>query len=248
VFSPGLRALYAALAGAGHEVRVVAPLSEQSGVSSSVTLTLPLRVREVVDGAFTATGVFGSPADCVKLALSGLIPHRPDLVLAGINAGGNTGVDVVYSGTVAAALEGALAGIPAMAVSYDSFRPGDLGEHARHAAAILERMDWARVPKRRVLNLNYPDRPLERTMGLRVCSPAVAPWEDRYEQRRDRRGYPYWWLSGYMSADAVAPDSDRALLGQGFITLSPLQFDYADHATEQNLREMLCPCPRKSVF
>jgi 5'-nucleotidase len=239
VFAPGLRALYAALAGAGHTVRAVAPLAEQSGASSSVTLALPLRAREVADGAFTATGVSGSPADCVKLALSSLIPARPDVVVAGINAGGNTGVDVIYSGTVAAALEGALAGIPAMAVSYDAFRPGDLGGHARHAVELLERIDWTRLPERRVLNLNYPDRPLDRTLGVRVCSPAAASWEDRYEQRRDPRGYPYWWLSGCVPCGAVAPDSDRALLGQGFITLSPLRFDYADPAAEQSLRAML---------
>lgn len=239
VYAPGLRALYRALVAAGHNVTVVAPLSEQSGVSSSVTLTMPLRVRPITDGDFTGSGVFGSPADCVKLALSGLVPCKPDLVVAGINAGGNTGVDVIYSGTVAAALEGALSGYPALAVSYDAFRFDDISEQAQHAVALIGRIDWARLPDRRVLNLNYPHRPLAETRGLRVCSPASAPWEDRYEKRQDLRGYPYWWLSGYMSAEAIAADSDRALLSQGYITLSPLRFEFADTALEADLNVML---------
>ena len=239
IHAPGLRALYRALVAAGHKVTVVAPLSEQSGVSSSVTLTMPLRVRPVKDGDFTGSGVFGSPADCVKLALSGLMPVKPDLVVAGMNAGGNTGVDVIYSGTVAAALEGALSGYRSLAVSYDAFRFDDVSEQAAHAVDLLGRIDWSRVPARRVLNLNYPHRPVAETRGLRICPPASAPWEDRYEERQDLRGYPYWWLSGYMSADAIAPDSDRALLNQGYITLSPLRFDFADADTESVLTSML---------
>ncbi len=235
IHAPGLRTLYAALREAGHEVRVVAPISEQSGVSSSVTLTMPLRVREVVDGGFSGTGVYGSPADCVKLALAELLPEKPDVVVAGINAGGNTGVDVIYSGTVAAALEGALSGCCSIAVSYDAFRFDDISGQARHAAELIGAVDWERIPQRRVLNLNYPHCPLSETRGVRVCAPAQAPWEDRYEERRDLRGFPYWWISGYMSADAIAPDSDRALLNQGYITLSPLRFDFADPATQQTL-------------
>jgi 5'-nucleotidase len=239
IYAPGLRALHRALIAAGHTVTVVAPLAEQSGVSSSVTLTMPLRVRPVKDGAFAGSGVFGSPADCVKLALGSLLPVKPDLVVAGMNAGGNTGVDVIYSGTVAAALEGALSGCRSIAVSYDAFRLDDISEHAAHAVGIIGRIDWPRVPARRVLNLNYPNRPLAATRGLCVCPPASAPWEDTYEERLDLRGYPYWWLSGYMSADAIAPDSDRALLNQGYITLSPLRFDFADPEAETILNAML---------
>ena len=239
IHSPGLRAMNKALAEAGHRVMVVAPLFEQSGVSSSVTLTMPLRVRPVQDGEFSGSGVFGSPADCVKLALAGLLPAKPDLVVAGINAGGNTGVDVIYSGTVAAALEGALSGYNSIAVSYDAFRLPDISEHAAHAVDLIGRIDWTRLPARRVLNLNYPNRPLSATRGLRICPPASAPWVDSYEERRDLRGYPYWWLSGYMSDGAVARDSDRALLNQGHITLSPLRFDFSDPETEAILDAML---------
>ena len=239
IYASGLRALHAGLVNAGHHVDVVAPIAEQSGVSSSVTLTMPLRVRDVRDGDFQGTGVFGSPADCVKLALAQLLPRKPDLVVAGMNAGGNTGVDVIYSGTVAGALEGALSGYPSIAVSYDAFKFGDLGPQARHAAELIGRINWAGIPGRRVLNLNYPNCPLEETRGLRVCSPAQAPWEDMYEERRDLRDFPYWWISGYMSADAIAPDSDRALLTQGYITLSPLRFEFSDTETERTVAAML---------
>ena len=238
IYAPGLRFLYAALRDAGHEVTVVAPMAEQSGTSSSVTLIMPLRVRHIRDGEFSGIGVFGSPADCVKLALAELLPEKPDLVMAGINAGDNTGVDVIYSGTVAAALEGALSGYHAMAVSYDAFRFEDLSEQARHAANLISAVDWSRIPPRRVLNLNYPRCPLSEAKGLRICPPAEAPWEDRYEERQDLRGFPYWWISGYMSADAIAPGSDRSLLTQGYITLSPLRFEFADTATQEELRSM----------
>ena len=239
ISAPGIRALYKALVQAGHTVTVVAPMNEQSGVSSSVTLIMPLRVRPVEDAGFQGTGVFGSPADCVKLALANLMETKPDLVIAGINAGGNTGVDVIYSGTVAAALEGALSGYPSLAVSYDAFRLPDISEHARHAVSLAERIDWAKVPKRRVLNLNYPNCALKDAKNLLICPPASAPWEDCYEERKDLRGFPYWWISGYMSADAVGVKSDRGLLNQGHITLSPLRFDFSDPDLEKNLQTML---------
>ena len=239
VYAPGLRAMHKALVEAGHRVTVVAPMNEQSGVSSSVTLIMPLRVRPIEEPGFKGTGVFGSPADCVKLALANLMPEKPDLVVSGINAGGNTGVDVIYSGTVAAALEGALSGCAALAVSYDSFRLPDISQHAAHAVALAARINWQALPARRVLNLNYPNRPLAEAKELMVCPPAQAPWEDKYEERKDLRGFPYWWVSGYMSADAVGMQSDRGLLNQGHITLSPLRFDFSDAALEQQLAVML---------
>lgn len=239
IHAPGIRAMYKALKEAGHTVTVVAPMNEQSGVSSSVTLIMPLRVRKIEEPEFKGMAVFGSPADCVKLALSNLLETKPDLVIAGINAGGNTGVDVIYSGTVAAALEGALSGYPSLAVSYDAFRLPDISEQARHAVALAEGIDWSQLPKRRVLNLNYPNCPLSESKGLIVCQPAQAPWEDTYEERKDLRGFPYWWVSGYMSADAVGVRSDRGLLNQGHITLSPLRFDFSDSELEQQLQGML---------
>ena len=132
----GLRALYAALVKAGHRVHVAAPMTEQSAVGHSVTLFSPLRVREVEEPGFSGLGISGTPADCVKLALSHLLPKKPDMIVSGINAGANVGVDVLYSGTVSAATEGALAGIPAMAVSVDDYHPEELSAQAMHLTVI----------------------------------------------------------------------------------------------------------------
>ena len=133
----GLRALHRALVEAGHSVHVVAPVTEQSAVGHAVTLSMPVRVREFREDGFYGQGVYGTPVDCVKLGLSTLLDEKPDLVLSGINAGANVGVDILYSGTVSAATEGALMEIPSMAVSMDNFNPVDLSGQARYTADLL---------------------------------------------------------------------------------------------------------------
>ncbi len=239
IYAKGIRALYKALIKAGHEVTVIAPLSEKSGVSSSVTLIMPLRVRQIEEENFSGLGVFGTPADCVKLGLSSLMEKKPDLVMSGINAGGNTGVDVIYSGTVAAALEGALSGYPAMAVSFDDFRINDISKEADHAVSLAEKIDWKAIPERRVINVNYPKCGIDASKGMEICPPATIPWDDKYEERRDIRGLPYWWISGYMPSDKLSPNSDRALLNNGYITVSPIRFEFVDSKTEEILAKNL---------
>jgi 5'-nucleotidase len=153
----GLRALYHALVEAGHEVHVVAPVTEQSAVGHAVTLSMPVRVKEFREDGFYGRGVYGTPVDCVKLGLSTLLDEKPDLVLSGINAGANVGVDILYSGTVSAATEGALMEIPSMAVSMDNFNPVDLSGQARYTADLLPRIPWEKLPRKCVINLNFPD-------------------------------------------------------------------------------------------
>ena len=208
--APGLRAMYKALLDAGHEVHVVAPVTEQSAVGHAVTISLPLRVKEFHENGFRGRGVYGTPTDCVKLGLSCLLDKKPDVVVSGINAGANVGPDILYSGTVSAATEAAHMGYPALAVSYDSFRPADLSGQAAHAASLLTTVDWKALPPRCVVNLNYPALPMA--------------------DRTDPRGGSYWWLNGTIPPETVAPGTDRALLTEGWITLTPLRFDFTDHA------------------
>jgi 5'-nucleotidase len=238
----GLRALYRALREAGHEVRVVAPMTEQSAVSSSITMLSPLRAVHIEEEDFSGHGVFGTPADCVKLGMSRLLDgFAPDIVLAGINAGANVGPDIFYSGTVAAATEAACRGLSALAVSYDNFSPTGVDAHARYAVAAMERIPWDRIPTRRVMNLNMPDRPVAEFRGLAVCPPTTAVWDDTYHRREDPRGRPYWWLDGKIPDNRVQSGSDKSLLQEGWATLSPLKCDFSDPDT----LEMLCRLPER---
>lgn len=241
IHAVGLRALYGALQNAGHDVQVVAPMSEQSAVGHSITILNPLRVKPLSEKGFSGIGVFGTPTDCVKLAISELLDYEPDVVVSGINAGANVGPDILYSGTVAAATEAAHLGFAALAVSHDSFNPGDLAEHAAYAVSIMERLPWKELPARRVMNLNLPDRPVETFQGLALCPQTSAIWKDWYDSREDPRGRPYWWLEGTIPPEKVVPGSDKGLLNEGWATLTPLKFEFTDSATLEKLRDILSP-------
>ncbi len=236
--APGLRALYHGLIRAGHRVTVIAPVTEQSAVGHALTFTIPLRVKEFNEHSFKGLGVHGTPVDCMKLGLTSLVADKPDMVLSGINAGANIGPDVLYSGTVAAATEAAHMGYPSMALSFDGFQPQDLSEQADFAAGLIERIPWKTLPQRCVLNLNFPNLPIKQSKGLKVCPQTDAVWHDWYEEAKDPRGNTYWWLNGEIPEKNVAPDSDYALLGAGHITLTPLRFEFTDHALVRALQSM----------
>ncbi len=230
IYAVGLRALYTAFVEAGHTVYAVAPLTEQSAVSNSLTVFNALRTKEIVDCEFSGLGVHGTPADCVKLALAALLPKKPDLVISGINSGPNVGPDIRYSGTVAAACEAVHAGIHAMALSFDNYRPIDLLAQARHAEGLAQSLPWDFIPARCVVNINYPDRPISEVLGVRACAQTTALWDDSYDERQDPRGNKYWWLHGNMRTQDVEEESDRGLLSKGYITVTPLRFEYT-HTT-----------------
>jgi 5'-nucleotidase len=234
----GIRALCRALLEAGHEVRVLAPMTEQSAVGHAITVSTPLRVRPLEEENFRGFGIYGTPTDCVKLGIGGLLPEKPDIVVSGINAGANVGPDILYSGTVAAATEAAHLGFPALAVSHDSYAPTELDDHARYAVAVMERLPWRDLPPRRVLNLNLPNRPVRAFLGLALCPQTPAVWRDWYHRREDPRGVPYWWLDGIIPPEEVDAGSDRGLLTRGWATLTPLKFDFTDAATLEQLRDL----------
>jgi 5'-nucleotidase len=234
--APGLRALYHGLVAAGHKVTVIAPLAEQSAVGHAITFALPVLVKEFNEQNFQGFGVHGTPVDCMKLGLTSLITDKPDLVLSGINAGANVGPDILYSGTVAAATEAAHMGYYSMALSFNSFQLNELSEHAAFASRLIERFPWETLPPRCVLNLNFPNLPMSHTKELKICTQTDAVWRDWYEKGKDPRGNTYWWINGEIPEDAVHQDSDYALLNAGHITLTPLRFEFTDHATVQSLQ------------
>lgn len=238
IYAAGLRAIYRALVNRGHAVHAVAPVSEQSGVGHSLTCFTPLRVKNIDDGSFQGTAVHGTPTDCVKLALASLLPRRPDLVISGINLGQNVGPDIFYSGTIGAAAEAAHDGLPTLALSVASREGKFIDEVAAHAVDLAERIDWERIPKQRALSVNYPDQHPEKTKGLRVCPQSPAVWGNAYEERRTGGGMPYWWLVGRIDEQTLGENTDKTFLNAGYITMTPLKFEYTDMESLDLLRDM----------
>ncbi|SDN25904.1 5'-nucleotidase /3'-nucleotidase /exopolyphosphatase [Desulfonauticus submarinus] len=224
----GLRALYWALKEMGHRVEVVAPLTEQSAVGHAITIFSPLRVKVIKENGFKGIGISGTPVDCVKWALSFHFNQKPDLIISGINNGANVGIDVLYSGTVSAATEGALLEIPALAVSIDDFRPTNLTEEAKWVSDFISKICWENLNARTVLNLNFPNCGIRKARGIKVCPQTDVVYEDKYEKRKDPRGREYYWLFGDIPMSRVKTGTDRDLLSKGYVTLTPLKFELTD--------------------
>lgn len=233
VHAPGLRALHDALAPHAR-LRVVAPDRDKSGASNSLTLTRPLLLSTLDNGFYS---VDGTPADCVYLGVNGVWEERPDLVISGINHGGNLGDDVLYSGTVAAAMEGRNLGMAAIAMSL-------VGQHhfdtaGRVAATLVGAADQLSLPPRSLLNVNVPDLPWEEVRGFRVTrlgyrGPAAEPLEVR-----DPRGRKRYWIAAVGENADDGPDTDFAAVEAGFVSITPLQTDLTRHAALDDVQDWL---------
>jgi 5'-nucleotidase len=223
--APGLHALQAQVRKAG-EVAIVAPDSERSAVGHAITTVDPLRVTEVKrDGEVYGLAVSGTPADCVKIAIKSLLPWRPDLVISGINQGPNTGMNVIYSGTVSAATEATMMGIPAFAISLDSFTVREFGpaaEFARRLAGIIARKG---LPPGVLLNVNVPAIPQGKLRGVRVTRQGMARFSEEFHKRIDPRGHAYWWLGGDLLEIHEDSDTDSAALKEGLVSVTPIHYD-----------------------
>lgn len=232
IYAAGLAALCRAARVFG-EVWVVAPMAQQSGVGHGITLTRPLRALRVErDGDFVGYGVTGTPADCVKLAISGSLAPRPHLILSGVNDGSNTGIHVLYSGTVGAAVEGAMLGVPSVAVSVDFSDDPDLDTAAEVGCAVVRPMvdrlaEGLDVPK--VLNVNVPALPRDRIRGVRLNPQCVQAFTEAMERRSDPRGADYYWLTAGDVPDDVGAGTDCRAVRDGYVSVTPLQFDMTDH-------------------
>jgi len=227
IHAPGLRALRLELMKLG-EVVVVAPATEQSAVGHSITLSTPLVVQQVFDDAreFLGWAVEGRPADCVKLALLELLPEPPDVIVSGLNAGSNAGINVLYSGTVAAAIEGAFFRQTSFACSlgYSKAIPQDFQAGSELAQRVIAQV-LARNPERGTLfNVNIPS--LEKPpLGVRIVPQNAAPYSEKFDRRIDPRGRVYFWSMPDFGCPEPHPDTDETALREGYITVTPLQFD-----------------------
>ncbi|MBY0275046.1 5'/3'-nucleotidase SurE [Candidatus Binatia bacterium] len=235
ILAPGIAALAHALEPLG-EIDVIAPESGQSGAAHAITFMAPLITQRVtVGGELTGWSVDGSPADCVKLAVSQLCEHRPDLVVSGINAGSNRGVDVIYSGTVAAAVEAAFIGIPSLAISLEASAELDFARAAVHARRVVERAVELGISPGMVLNVNIPRLDRGEPKGVKVVPQSTRPWTDTYDRRTDPRGRAYFWLTDQGDREPEEHDTDLSALRAGFITITPLQYDLTQYAQLKHL-------------
>src|SRR5687767_2992713 len=232
ITAPGLVAMYRHLTDMG-DVHVVAPETVQSATGHGITLSQPLLTSRVeVENAFVGTAVAGSPADCVKLAISQLLPRQPDLVISGINSGANVGINVIYSGTVAAAIEAAFLGRRAIALSLYLKRdvPPDYARTATYARKVIEQIVAAGLRGGQVASVNIPSLPAnEEPTGVKVLRQCTRPWADTYERRKDPRGRDYFWNSSVFTLSTDEADTDVAALKEDYITITPLQFDLTEH-------------------
>lgn len=252
VYAEGIRVLAARLRALG-EVFIVAPDRPRSAMGHAITLHKPLRLHRVhlSDGTL-AYATNGTPTDCVTLGAHAVMNHQVDLVVSGINAGPNLGWDLTYSGTVAAAIEGAVHGINAFAISLaaeealpvarannESATPLTLHyETAAEAAYRIARaLSQHHLPEHTFLNVNVPNRPLSEIKGFQVTALGKRQYADRIEERIDPAGRPYYWLSGSLIEERDQPGTDVYAVARGYISITPIHLDFTAHALIAPLRE-----------
>src|SRR5690606_24276473 len=224
VEASGLRVLAEALRAEGHEVTVVAPDRDRSGASNSLTLDAPIRARQLEDRVWR---VAGTPTDCVHLALTGLLEPDPEIVVSGINDAANLGDDVIYSGTVAAAMEGRFLGLPAVAMSPVTSEGS--GRHsaraARAAIEITARLLVAPLPADTILNVNVPDLPWEELRGFEVTRLGHRHRAESCIEQRDPRGRRMWWIGAAGPEQDAGPGTDFHAVRTGHISITPIHVD-----------------------
>lgn len=235
--SPGIYALAKAMSRIG-EVIVAAPDRQQSAVGHALTVARPLRVHKVYrDGTLFGYAIDGTPSDCVKIALSSLLDEKPDLVVSGINHGQNTAINILYSGTVAAATEGLLAKIPSMAVSLASHDSGlDCSPAADYAELIARKAIENKLPANCLLNINVPPIKKEEILGIKVARHSSSYWNDTYEMREDPFGRKYYWFAGEYCINDDSLDTDDFALASKYVTITPVHFDFTKYDMLDSLK------------
>ncbi|MCB9235239.1 MAG: 5'/3'-nucleotidase SurE [Bacteroidia bacterium] len=230
ITAPGIRALMEVALEFG-DVTVVAPDSPQSGMGHAITIGSPLRLRKqkLFNGQI-GYACSGTPVDCVKLARAKIMDHVPDLVISGINHGPNYSISVVYSGTMSAAMEGAIEGIPSIGFSLNDFRyDADFGPAKEVARILIERALHNPMPEGTLLNVNIPNLPFNEMKGIKVTRQAIGRWVEQFDERIDPHGQKYYWLTGEFKEDDQGEDHDTWALRNGFVSVCPVEFDLTAH-------------------
>lgn len=237
--APGIRALAETMTELG-EVTVVAPDKPQSGMGHAITINAPLFVEQLANFGpnVPVYAVSGTPVDCVKLARDVILDQPADLVVSGINHGSNSAINVLYSGTMSAAMEGALEGIPAIGFSLlDYSMEADFSGAQQAARHLAQQALQHGLPKGTLLNVNIPKGPPESLKGMRWCRQADAQWVEEFDERTDPRGRKYYWLTGRFVNYDRGHDADETALNDGCVSIVPVRYDFTDYAALEGLRQ-----------
>ncbi|MDZ4757069.1 MAG: 5'/3'-nucleotidase SurE [Bacteroidota bacterium] len=239
IAAPGIMALVESVKHLGNIV-VLAPDSPQSAMGHAITINKPLRVdRSHIFGDIEGYQCSGTPVDCVKLAHDKILPRLPDLVLSGINHGSNSSINVIYSGTMSAAVEAAIEGIPSIGFSLLDYSYDADFEPAKHyITRIVEKVIQYKLPKYVTLNVNIPKLNKEEIKGIKICRQARAKWAEDFDERIDPSGRKYYWLTGKFILLEESHDTDQAALNDGYVSVVPIKFDMTDYDALEVLKNM----------
>ena len=236
ITAPGIRTLISVMNEIGDVV--VAPDSPQSGMGHAITLDSTLYVEKVTidDGLQKEYSCSGTPADCVKLAINEILDRRPDICVSGINHGSNSSINVIYSGTMSAAIEAGIEGIPAVGFSLLNYNwNADFEATKSYIKTITENILKNGLTKDVVLNVNFPNLNKKSIKGVKVCRQARANWKEEFDKRISPQGKDYYWLTGKFVNMDQGEDTDEWALENGYISLVPVQFDLTAHNSLQTL-------------
>lgn len=240
VFSPGIKHLVS-IAKTFGDVIVVAPDKPQSGMGHAITINSTLRLEKTnFHGVQTELACSGTPVDCVKMAVNSILKKRPDLVLSGINHGSNSSINVIYSGTMSAAIEGALEGAPSIGFSLcDYAMEADFTAATKFIKQIIEYALRNKMPKGVCYNVNIPKLREDDINGIKFVRQAKANWVERFDERKDPYGRSYYWLTGeFVNFEPEANDTDEWALANGYISVVPTQADLTAHAYLNEIKKI----------
>jgi len=220
------------------EVTVVAPDKQQSAVGHAITMNYPLRaVPFSKDGEFFGYAVEGTPADAVKLGVRFLVRDRkPDLLISGINHGSNTAINIIYSGTVSAATEGTILGIPSIAVSLTTYGEADFSFAAKIARRLALMVAARGLPEGTLLNVNVPPLPEREIRGVMITRQGQSTWDDTFDVRRDPANREYFWLKGRLNVIDTDPEADQVAVQNRYVSVTPIHYDLTDRRTQEAMR------------
>ena len=224
IYSSGIFALWDVAREFG-EVDIIAPINEKSAVSHGITISNPIYVKEIKrEDGFKGLAVSGTPADCVKIGIKSLLPFKPDLILSGINIGSNLGNNIIYSGTVAAAIEGATLNIPSIAISIDSFKPRNFSTSKIVVRKIINFIENNAMPSGTILNVNIPDCEPNNLKGYKITVQGNQYFNDNFDKRIDPRGRDYYWMTGEIIDNDKELRYDGFAVSSGYASITPIHF------------------------
>ena len=239
--APGIRTLISVVKDIG-DVIVVAPDSPQSGMGHAITINSTLHSSRITpkNSEIIEYSCSGTPADCVKLAINELMPRKPDLCVSGINHGSNSSINVIYSGTMSAAIEAGIEGVPAIGFSLLDYNwNADFSQIREYVIKITKKAIKEGIPKGNALNVNFPKLKKEEIKGIKVCRQANAYWIEKFDKRTNPQGREYYWLTGEFINKDKGSDSDEWALENGYISIVPIKFDMTDHDNISKLRNWI---------